>query len=206
MFNFNRYAYANDNPLRFTDPDGRDTVGENIDAAAEGCGRVTCAFYAVGHAVWTVFGAEGLSQVVDKGWSNASTSDKIGAVTAVAAVVPVGRAVGKLAEGAEAAKAVFWSGSPEAKVAAEVFAKDIGGKTLEMTPKGKILNAITTKRTFSILKPIWEKASSSFARSAEGEVHVFHSVKGVRTQSVWATKEYPILREKGNEIIYHLTD
>src|SRR5699024_845844 len=194
------------NPIVNIDPDGRDTVGENIDAAAQGCGRITCAFYAVAHAAWTLTGAEPLSQVADKGWSNVSTGDKIGAVAAIASVVPVGRAVGKLAEGAETAKAVFWSGSPEAKVAAEAFAKDIGGKTLEMTPKGKILNAITTKRTFSILKPTWEKASSSFAKSAEGDVHVFQSVKGVRTQSVWATKEYPILREKGNEIIYHVTD
>jgi RHS repeat-associated protein len=104
VFNFGRYTYANNNPLRYTDPDGRQSVGEMIDSAAQGCGAVSCAGYAVLHAAWSMTGAESLSQVADKGWSNVSTGDKVGAVTAVAAVVPVGRVVGKLAEGAEAAK------------------------------------------------------------------------------------------------------
>jgi hypothetical protein len=50
-------------------------------------------------------GAEPLSQAADKGWSNVSTGDKIGAVLAVAGVLPVGRIVGKVVEGAEAVKA-----------------------------------------------------------------------------------------------------
>ncbi len=34
--NFNRYWYANNNPYRFTDPDGRESVGEMIDSGAQG--------------------------------------------------------------------------------------------------------------------------------------------------------------------------
>jgi filamentous hemagglutinin len=64
-----------------------------IDSAAQGCGAVSCAGYAVLHAAWVMTGAEPLSQVADKGWSNVSTGDKVGAVAAMAAVVPAGRVV-----------------------------------------------------------------------------------------------------------------
>ena len=40
---------------------------------------------------------------------------------------------------------VFWSGGKEAKLAAKTFAKSSGGKTLEMTKTGKVLDLITTK-------------------------------------------------------------
>jgi RHS repeat-associated protein len=65
--NFNRYWYANNNPYHFKDPDGRESVGELIDSGAEGCGAVSCAGWAVLSAGWSVFGAEGVSQVLDKG-------------------------------------------------------------------------------------------------------------------------------------------
>ena len=76
VFGFNRYAYANNNPYRFTDPDGRQSVGEMIDSAAEGCGAISCAGWAAAKAGWMVFGAEGVSQVADKG-AGASTGDKV---------------------------------------------------------------------------------------------------------------------------------
>jgi RHS repeat-associated protein len=103
--NFNRYWYGNNNPYKFTDPDGRQSVGEMINSGASGCGAVSCAGWAVLSAAWTMTGAESLSQVSDKGWSNVSTGDKIGAVAAVAAVIPLGRIAGKLAEGAVGAEA-----------------------------------------------------------------------------------------------------
>lgn len=91
--NFNRYWYANGNPYRYTDPFGEQSVGEMIDSAAQGCGAVSCAGYAVLSAVWKLTGAEPVSQLADKGWSSTSTSEKIGAALAVAAVLPVGRVV-----------------------------------------------------------------------------------------------------------------
>ena len=82
-FNFNRYAYANNSPYKFTDPDGRESVGEMIDSGAEGCGTVTCAGWATTKAAWSVFGAEGVSQVADKG-AGASTGNKVMAGVEVA--------------------------------------------------------------------------------------------------------------------------
>lgn len=96
-YSFNRYDYANNNPLRFTDPDGRQSVGEMIDAGAQGCGAVSCAGWAVLHAAWSMTGAEPVSQVADKGWSNVSTGDKIGAAVAVAAVLPPVKILGAIA-------------------------------------------------------------------------------------------------------------
>ncbi len=92
--NFNRYWYAANSPYRFTDPDGRQSVGEMIDSGAQGCGAVSCAGWAALSATWKVLGAENVSQIADKGWSNASTGDKVGAVLAVAAALPPVKIVG----------------------------------------------------------------------------------------------------------------
>jgi uncharacterized protein RhaS with RHS repeats len=107
--NFNRYWYASDSPYRYMDPDGRQTTGEYIDqqaqAAADSGNDVATYAWAFAGTAWKYLGAEGLSQVVDKG-SAASTSDKVGAALAVAAVLPVGR----VAEGiADAAKGISTS-------------------------------------------------------------------------------------------------
>ncbi|WP_428942551.1 RHS repeat domain-containing protein [Xanthomonas oryzae] len=96
---FNRYWYASNNPYRFTDPDGRQSVQEMIDSGAEGCGAVSCAGWAILSAAWTMTGAEPLSQVSDKGWSNVSASEQFGAAAAVVGVLPVGRVAGRLAQG-----------------------------------------------------------------------------------------------------------
>ncbi|QEQ75976.1 hypothetical protein C2859_18195 [Xanthomonas citri pv. glycines] len=86
--NFNRYWYANNNPYRFTDPDGRDSVGQMIDAGADGCGPVSCAAWAGLKATWTVFGAESISQMADKGWSSTGGGAMVGAGLEIAAVLP----------------------------------------------------------------------------------------------------------------------
>ena len=101
---------------------------------------------------------------------------------------------------------VFWSGSSEAQAAAESFAKAQGSKTLEMTLPGRILDKITTKRTYPYVNPLWDKASKNFAKGAKGSADVFQSGKnGVRFESVWRDFEYPELIKKGTSIKYHVT-
>jgi hypothetical protein len=100
---------------------------------------------------------------------------------------------------------VFWSGGTQARKAAEAYATATGGQTLEMTFTGAVLDAITTKQTYPWLKPLWDKASLDFARSAQGPVDVFQSAsRGVRVDSVWSQVEYPQLKLQGNHINYHL--
>lgn len=89
-----------------------------IDSAAEGCGPVSCAGYAIADALWKVLGAESVSQVADKG-AGASTGDKVmAAITfvtlgkgevAVAAAKGVGEVAEDAAKGALAAGKKFSS-------------------------------------------------------------------------------------------------
>ena len=72
----NRYWYASNNPFRYTDPDGRESVGELLDANAtaaanRGSNAATYgwAFLAV---TWNASGAEGTSRLASEGWSNAT--------------------------------------------------------------------------------------------------------------------------------------
>ncbi len=99
---------------------------------------------------------------------------------------------------------VFWSGSQEAKAAAAQWARANGGRTLEQTVRGRLLNSVTNARTFKYLKPMWESASRSFAGGARDTVHVFQSAKGVRLESVWAKIEYQELIKQVSQIIYHV--
>ncbi len=94
--NFNRYWYANNNPYRFTDPDGRQSVGEMIDSGAQGCGAVSCAGWAALKAGWEVFGFEGVSQIADKG----AAAGKGNGAIAILEVVTLGKG-GPIVKGGE---------------------------------------------------------------------------------------------------------
>jgi hypothetical protein len=101
---------------------------------------------------------------------------------------------------------VFWSGGSEARLAAEAFAKQSGGVTLEMTAAGQRLQGITKGMEWADAKPLWEAASADFARGASGSVNVFQNgTRGVSLESVWRGVEYPILKQQGNGIIYNVT-
>ncbi|MFT3791438.1 MAG: RHS repeat-associated core domain-containing protein [Rudaea sp.] len=113
----NLYAYANNNPFKFTDPDGRESVGEMIDSGAQGCEPVSCAGWAALYSAWTVLGAEGLSQAYDKGWSNLGAGNKIDATLELAAVLPP---VKILKEASVAAKAFEPSAKTVEKIARQL--------------------------------------------------------------------------------------
>jgi hypothetical protein len=45
--------------------------------------------------------------------------------------------------------------------------------TLEMTLGGRSLTLLTSMTDYSLTRPLWEAASSRFARGAVGDVHLF---------------------------------
>jgi RHS repeat-associated protein len=122
----------------------------------------------------------------------------------------VGGALAKTTRSADIPKAqngqlrVFWSG-PGAMDAAADFARAHDGVTLEMTPMGRALTAMTNEFGFDSMKANWREASEQFARQAQGPVHAFHSADGVRLQSIWTRVEYPILHARGINIQYHVS-
>jgi len=117
VYNFSRYAYASNNPIVNIDPDGRDTVGENIDqnaqAAADAGNHVATFGWAFAGAAWQVLGAEPVSQVVDKG-AGASHADM--AMAAIAVVT-----LGKGEEAATVGKGVVEAAEDVAKEAGTLF-------------------------------------------------------------------------------------
>jgi len=107
---------------------------------------------------------------------------------------------------------VLWSGGEKIGKAAAEFAKQNNLKTLEQTFTGKVLNFLKFNadrilgkdRSYKLLRPLWEKASARFANSASGTVHVFLNPSGISETSIFMTVEYPIIKQKGVEIIFHL--
>jgi len=59
-----------------------------IDSGAEGCGPVSCAAWAALGATWKVLGAEGVSQIADKGWSNVGNGDRASTGLEIASPIP----------------------------------------------------------------------------------------------------------------------
>jgi hypothetical protein len=97
---------------------------------------------------------------------------------------------------------VFWSGSSEARAAAEKFATDSGRQTLEMTARGQELGAANLEWTDA--QPLWDAASADSAAGATGDVHVFQAAEGVRLGSTWARVEYQILSQNPDvNLIFH---
>ncbi len=125
--NFNRYAYANNNPYKYTDPDGRfGVVGALIGAGIEAGMQIATEGKVTHWAAVGVAGAVGavtcgLGGVIGKAAvSGAVTTTQ--AVVAAAAVGGVASATGKVAEGALTGK-----GASGKEVAVAAVAGDAGG-------------------------------------------------------------------------------
>ncbi|MDF2531098.1 MAG: shlA 3 [Clostridia bacterium] len=103
---------------------------------------------------------------------------------------------------------VFWSGGDVAQEAAENWAKQNNGTTLEMYLKntGNNLEEVTKTMPWKNAKPMWENVSRDFAKGASDVVHVFQKAEGVGVKSIWGNTEYPeLINNQGvKEIIYHI--
>ncbi len=101
---------------------------------------------------------------------------------------------------------VFWSGNGNTavEVAARKFATENGMTTLEMTRAGQNLEKLTKGMPWEKAGPMWRRISGAFAKGVKGPVHVFQNEGGIGIGSVWGTIEYPILKQKGIDIIYHV--
>ena len=208
IHSFNRYHYANNNPYKYVDPDGNNAVTAFGGLIVESGNFLTGGGFD---------GAQVLSALSD-GYNGVGEGFAASAYQDATEIIPVGKILGfgsKVFKGARSlitngggkvvSKRAFWSG-PGARKAAEEYARSTGGKTLEMTLTGKALDKITTRGNFKYVKPLWNVASKNFARGAKGPVDVFHSREGVRLKSVWAQSEFPILKNQGNDINYHIVD
>jgi RHS repeat-associated protein len=84
-------------------------------------------------------------------------------------------AVGEVLATRAVATRVFWSGGgvKYAGAAARRWAEANGAMTLEMTLGGRSLTLLTSMTDYSLTRPLWEAASSRFARGAVGDVHLF---------------------------------
>ena len=110
---------------------------------------------------------------------------------------------------------VFWSGYKEGNMhTAQRFARDNGGKTVEMTQSGKWLDQTVPYDKLQNLvgkdaaKNIWDDVSRRFAHGSSGEVNAF--IHGMRGQPDFLEKTYmdiekPILERNPNvtKIVEH---
>ena len=168
---FGLYTYVENNPYAKIDPDGRESVGEIIDrnasAAAAAANSGETFGWAFAGVAWKYLGAEGVSQIADKG-SAASTGDKISAgFEVMAAVVPGGKLIGEA--GAATAKLTIGTAisATERATMGEVFK---GTKALsEMSPAArdaaaKVFDQTASKEGQHELGKAFNEARAAFLR------------------------------------------
>lgn len=127
-------------------------------------------------------------------------------ITKLARLAKVGSAAAKVEGAAATGGRVFWSGggNPAVEAAAREFATANGLTTLEMTRAGQNLISLTKDLPWAQAAPMWQRMSAVFAKGSSGTIHVFQNAEKIGAKSVWGTVEYPIIKEKGLDIIYHL--
>ncbi len=176
----NLYQYAYGDPINYIDIDGELPIAPIIVGGVIGGGT---------ELVLQLLSNGGSFECVD--WGQVAGAAMLGAAFGASA-----RMAGWMSRGASAGGAaddatrVFWSGGDAAKNAAGRYARRMGGTTLEMTPRGRVLESAGLH--WSEAKPLWQNASRSFAEGARGRVDVFIG-RTPRPDSIWRTIEKPAL-------------
>jgi RHS repeat-associated protein len=168
----NVYTYVNDNPVGAIDPFGLDAIDMAANAAA-GFGDVV----SFGLTNW-VRNRLALNDIINEcSWSY-SSGKWIGWLHGLGF-----SGVGLFSGGA---KTVLWSGGEAARTAA----RSAGGRMLEDTAGGKLLNFVNDNLV-TVPQSVWKGASGVFSANAKGDVQVF--LNESRTGGVFHTVERPIL-------------
>ena len=209
---YNLFAYCNNDPINMIDSDGKFPFLAITAAIGAAVGAVVGGIRAAkaGKSVWkgalkgaaigglVGLGAGAVAGALLAGSAAASVASVvIGAKATVAMVESAGVVAGAKMLLDNASKAlnntsqVFWSGGDIAKNAAKEVAYEIEGVTLEMTNVGIYLEQIEAKYS------AWQAASLNFANVASNSnclVYSIQNVVGVNIKSIWATIEYPMLK------------
>ena len=209
---YNLFAYCNNDPINMIDSDGKFPFLAITAAIGAAVGAVVGGIRAAkaGKSVWkgalkgaaigglVGLGAGAVAGALLAGSAAASVASvAIGAKATVAMVESAGVVAGAKMLLDNASKAlnntsqVFWSGGDIAKNAAKEVAYEIEGVTLEMTNVGIYLEQIDAKYS------AWQAASLNFANVASNSnclVYSIQNVVGVNIKSIWATIEYPMLK------------
>ena len=83
---------------------------------------------------------------------------------------------------------------------ASTLAKGISGRTIELTPAGRLASGLLRAIQDSPAgRAMWNALSKFFASGAKGTVHAVIKLPGY----VWTEIEEPILNSNGNTIIFH---
>ena len=217
----NFYLYANGDPVSMIDPFGlgaERAMGLVANVFGKGLSYVSSAARGLVNAGindlrWTGEQIQQTARIIDEYGGKRVFGDvgvlgfaeSVGMMSG-ASLGRIGSAARMETVGARNAPRVFWSGGDSARQAAEAFAKANGGTTLEMTAVGQRLQQTTKGLDWlTEAKPMWEAASADFARGATGPVHVFQNgSRGVSLESVWRGTEFPLLKQQGNPINYHV--
>jgi len=193
-FSFSRYAYGNNNPYKYVDPDGRMSV-ENFPTFPQPFVDSVAGF------------GDGVSKALTLGFystSNVRQSFDIGGVDLNSKSYSVGKYSGEawgtgtlFAAGLNGgSNSVFWSGYSQG---AQKAAMELG-TTIEKTPIGKTMDFVHNQVGLKIPDSMWKAASATFAANAKGTATAV--VRSNNPASVWASIEQPILNFRQVPIVF----
>jgi hypothetical protein len=122
----------------------------------------------------------------------------VGGPAAGLAAAGVRSVVAGIVRAIPAAPRVFYSGGDAAWASAQVLARAIGGKTIDMTLTGRavsgLLRVLPTGISNALYRPLWSAASAAFAVGARGSTHVVLGNLSRLSTSIFLRVELGLLR------------